>query len=63
MRREVPLVPLVVGRAAMPREGELPQNLKALSYRSGIRVRPDPDFHNDIDRLISGMRHYVRHDV
>jgi hypothetical protein len=31
-----------------------------LSYRNGIAVRPDPDFHRDIDRLIAGLEDQAR---
>jgi formylglycine-generating enzyme required for sulfatase activity len=29
--------------------------MRGLSFRNGIAVRPDPDFHNDMDRLIRGI--------
>ncbi len=36
----------------MPSEEELPVSLRKLAYRNGIQIRPDPDFHQDMNRLI-----------
>jgi formylglycine-generating enzyme required for sulfatase activity len=33
--------------------------LQKLEYRNGLQVRPDPDFHKDMDRLIRGIRDVV----
>jgi hypothetical protein len=30
-----------------------------LTYRNGIKVRSDPDFHHDMDRLIAGMEAHL----
>ena len=61
LARGIPVVPVLVGGAAMPAEQELPQELQALAYRNGISVRPDPDFHKDLDRLIAGIdAHFAR---
>jgi hypothetical protein len=48
-------VPVLVGNAAMPNEDDLPDEIRGLAYRNAISVRPDPDFHKDLDRLIAGM--------
>jgi hypothetical protein len=55
LARGIPVVPVLVGGAAMPTEQDLPQEIHALAYRNGISVRPDPDFHKDLDRLIAGI--------
>jgi hypothetical protein len=55
LRRDIPVIPLLVRGAEVPIEAELPPPLAALSYRNGIAVRPDPDFHRDMDRLIEGL--------
>ena len=55
LSRDIPVIPLLVGGAEMPAETELPQGLRTLAYRNGIAVRPDPDFHKDLDRLITGL--------
>ncbi len=55
LRRNIPVVPVLVSGASMPTESELPEELISLVYRHAIHVRPDPDFHNDVDRLIKGI--------
>ncbi|MBX2990265.1 MAG: toll/interleukin-1 receptor domain-containing protein [Bacteroidetes bacterium] len=60
LQRDIPVVPVLVQGAQMPREGDLPTSLHSLSYRNGIAVRPDPDFHQDMDRLIKGIEGHLR---
>ena len=49
------VIPVCVTHAAMPTEDDLPQPLKKLAFRNGVQVRPDPDFHTDISRLIGAL--------
>lgn len=56
LRRNIRVVPLLVGGASMPAESQLPTSLAPLAYRAGTSIRPDPDFHRDIDRLMAGLR-------
>jgi len=55
LEKDVPIIPLLVGGAHMPADVQLPDSIKELAFRNGIPIRPDPDFHNDMDRLISGL--------
>ena len=55
LARDIPVVPVLVGSAAMPDEAVLPEELRELAYRNAIPVRPDPDFHKDVSRLIEGL--------
>lgn len=55
LARNIPVIPLLVGGAELPSERELPPSLAAITFRNGIAVRPDPDFHRDMDRLIAGL--------
>ena len=55
LKRNVPVIPLLVRRATMPEEEFLPESIKGLAFRNGIQIRPDPDFHNDMERLISAL--------
>jgi hypothetical protein len=57
--RNIPVIPLMVRGASMPREEDLPPSLRKLVYRNGIPIRSDPDFHRDMDRLISALERYV----
>ena len=57
LQRQIPVVPVLVGGARLPSAGDVPASLAALVYRQGLAVRPDPDFHRDVDRLIHGLEH------
>jgi len=59
LERRIPVIPLLVRGAAVPSDSELPKSLSALTYRNGISVRPDPDFHRDMDRLIAGLETHL----
>jgi hypothetical protein len=56
LQRDIPVIPLLVHGAAMPREGQLPATMAELAYLQGASVRRDPDFHVDIDRLIAAIQ-------
>jgi hypothetical protein len=55
LQRNIPVVPVLVGGAQMPSSSDVPSTLVPLVYRHGMAVRPDPDFHHDVDRLIRGL--------
>ncbi len=55
LKRNIPVVPLLVRNAQLPEESELPDSIKALVFRNGLQIRADPDFHHDMDRLIEGI--------
>jgi len=57
--RNIPVIPVLVRKASVPTEEELPPSLKSLAYRNGIQVRPDPDFSGDMDRLIKGIEPHL----
>jgi hypothetical protein len=59
LNRNIRIIPLLVRGASMPAEEQLPPSLRKLVYRNAIPVRPDPDFHRDMDRLISAISEYV----
>ena len=55
LSREIPVIPVLVGGADVPRPDQLPDTLQALAFRNAIHVRRNPDFHHDVDRLIAWM--------
>ncbi len=55
LSRKIPVIPLLVMGAGMPDESRLPSSLVSLVYRNGTAIRRDPDFHNDMNRLIKGL--------
>jgi len=56
MERNIPVIPLVVNRAVLPRADELPTQISALAYRNGMPIRHDPDFRSDVARLCKQLR-------
>lgn len=59
LERDIPVIPVLVRDAKMPGSDELPESLMELAFRNGIPVRPDPDFHRDMERLIQGIKHHI----
>jgi hypothetical protein len=59
LRRGIPVIPLLVQGASMPGQDRLPSSLAEFSYRNGIPVRPDPDFHRDMNRLMRDLEKYI----
>ncbi len=51
----LPVVPVLVNRATMPSAVDLPESLRPLVLHHGVEVRPDPDFHSDMERLIGKL--------
>jgi len=56
LKRQIPVIPVLVSGATIPLVARLPPSIQDLSFRNGIDVRPDPDFHRDMDRLIEDLR-------
>src|SRR5512135_2594450 len=46
LKRDIPVIPLLVDGASFPRGEDLPSSLQELLYRNGMPVRSDPDFHH-----------------
>lgn len=60
LKRNIPVIPILVGGASMPTIVDLPESMASFSYRNGTRIRPDPDFRADIERLIKGLDGHLR---
>ena len=56
LERAIPVIPLLVDGASFPRGEDLPPSLQGLIYRHGTPVRPDPDFHHDMGRVVKALR-------
>jgi formylglycine-generating enzyme required for sulfatase activity len=54
LRRGITVVPVLVEGAAMPAEGELPNDLKPLAKLTGVDVRP-ASFEADAEQMILGL--------
>ncbi len=60
LKQNILVVPLLVGGATMPAEKDLPSSLKDLAFRNSLRIRGNPDFRNDMNRLISHLGKFLR---
>ena len=57
--RDILVIPVLVSKAPMPPADQLPESLKDFAFRNAIQVRPDPDFHSDMDKLIDTLAHVL----
>ena len=60
LQRDIPVIPLLVEGTQMPSEEDLPESLKDLAFRNGTQIRPEPDFHTDIERLINSLKKHLQ---
>jgi hypothetical protein len=51
LRRNIPVIPVLLDNAPMPKADQLPGDLRLLAYRNAIAVRPPPDFKKDVEKL------------
>ncbi len=58
LKRNIPVIPLLVSGAKMPAVEELPESLRGLAFRNGTQIRPAPDFRVDMARLIKNLRQH-----
>jgi hypothetical protein len=49
------VVPVLINDAVIPAEKDLPDSLRMLSLLNAAKVRRDPDFHVDMERLMAGI--------
>lgn len=55
LRLGVPVAPLMVRGAELPKPHMLPESVRELTDRNGLPIRPHPDFDNDIERLLTRL--------
>ena len=58
LKRSIPVVPVLVHGARMPRLEELPGDLQELAYRNGMEIR-GTSWRSDVQVLIKALRSYV----
>jgi hypothetical protein len=56
LRREIPVVPVLVNGAALPAAAELPPSIQEIVYRHAVPLRSGQDFHRDVDRIADFIR-------
>jgi hypothetical protein len=55
LQRNIPVIPILLDGAKVPKANQLPKDLEELSMRNGLDVR-HASFHNDIDRLVRSLK-------
>lgn len=55
LARDIPIIPLLVQGASMPKPSHLPPSLQELAYLHGAAIRRDPGFRDDMQRLIGSL--------
>jgi formylglycine-generating enzyme required for sulfatase activity len=54
LERKILVIPVLVGGARMPKESDLPEDLKKLARRKALAV-DDADFDDDMDKLVTAI--------
>jgi HAD superfamily phosphoserine phosphatase-like hydrolase len=57
LERDIPVVPVLVSKASMPKENDLPTELAKLAFRQATEVRSGSDLQIHIERLINRLEH------
>ena len=58
LKRDIPVVPVLVHGAVMPHAGELPADMAELAYRNGVELT-HARWESDVQLLIDALRPYV----
>lgn len=59
LKRDIPVVPVLVHGARMPRAEDLPQDLKELAFRNGVELT-HARWNSDVQVLVKALRPYVQ---
>ena len=60
LKRDIPVIPVLVDGSQIPSEAELPASLKDLAFRNAAEIQPDPNFRRDVQRLIKGIQAHFK---
>jgi hypothetical protein len=55
LHRNIPVIPVLIGGVTMPLPDELPDSLRAFSYRNAASIDSGRNFDTDIERLMRSM--------
>ena len=54
------IIPVLLNNKDIPEADHLPLSIKSICEHNALRVRVDPDFHNDLDRLVIAINSHLR---
>ena len=60
LERNIPVIPVMVDGAEVPKHENLPEPLQRLAFRNAIHVRSDPDFQHDMGRLCRDISRFLK---
>ncbi len=55
LQLDIPIIPVLIEGADMPKVEEVPDSLKDLTYKHAVRVEPGKDFQAHVNRLFDAM--------
>ncbi|MFV2055712.1 MAG: SUMF1/EgtB/PvdO family nonheme iron enzyme [Thiohalomonadales bacterium] len=55
LKRDIPVVPVLVGNASMPKEGDLAEDLAPLAFRQATEVRAGKNLSDHFEHLLRGL--------
>jgi hypothetical protein len=55
LQRDIPVIPILLDRATMPKADQLPKDLEELAVRNGLHVR-HASFHSDMNKLVQDFK-------
>ena len=55
LKRDIPVIPILIDRTTMPSEADVPSSLAGLTYRNALDVDQGRDFRTHVDRLVAGI--------
>jgi hypothetical protein len=55
LRKDIPVIPILVGSAAMPEVADLPEDLQDFPFRHAVKVDALEDFDDHVRRLIRSL--------
>ena len=59
MNREIPVIPVLIHSAEMPRPEDLPDQLRSLAFRNGAELRAGRDLNHHVELLIRDLQKHL----
>jgi len=59
LKRDIPVIPVLVEKAVMPDDSALPKTIADLAYRNATEVRAGADYHAQLDRLVTALENLL----
>jgi hypothetical protein len=57
LKRDIPVIPVLIENATMPSSSELPPAIQDLAYRQAVEIRAGRDFWQHLERFVHGIAH------